>query len=264
MREEGIIFRTGCHVGVTLDARDLQREFDAIVLAGGSTVPRDLRVPGRALAGIHFAMEYLTAQNRACEGDTVDVISARDKDVIIIGGGDTGADCLGTAHRQGAHSVRQLELLQRPPDARAPQNPWPMWPNILRVSSAHEEGGERHYAIATERFSGTPDGQVARLHATELDSKTAVEFEADLVLLAMGFVGPEPNGVIERLGIALTPRGTVARNGEWMTNVPGVFATGDMQRGQSLIVWAIADGRSCARGVDGYLMGSSALPAPVA
>ena len=264
MREEGIIFRTGCHVGVTLDARDLQREFDAIVLAGGSTVPRDLRVPGRALAGIHFAMEYLTAQNRACEGDTVDVISARDKDVIIIGGGDTGADCLGTAHRQGAHSVRQLELLQRPPDTRAPQNPWPMWPNILRVSSAHEEGGERHYAIATERFSGTPDGRVARLHATEVDSKTAVEFEADLVLLAMGFVGPEPNGVIERLGIALTPRGTVARNGEWMTNVPGVFATGDMQRGQSLIVWAIADGRSCARGVDGYLMGSSALPAPVA
>ena len=264
MREEGIIFRTGCHVGVTLDARDLQREFDAIVLAGGSTVPRDLRVPGRELAGIHFAMEYLTAQNRACEGDAVDVISARDKDVIIIGGGDTGADCLGTAHRQGAHSVRQLELLQRPPDARAPQNPWPMWPNILRVSSAHEEGGERHYAIATERFSGTPDGRVARLHATEVDSKTAVEFEADLVLLAMGFVGPEPNGVIERLGIALTPRGTVARNGEWMTNVPGVFATGDMQRGQSLIVWAIADGRSCARGVDGYLMGSSALPAPVA
>jgi glutamate synthase (NADPH) small chain len=264
MREEGVTFRTGCHVGVNLDPRQLQRDFESIVLAGGSTVPRDLRVPGRELAGIHFAMEYLTAQNRACEGDRVEVISARDKHVIIIGGGDTGADCLGTAHRQGARSVRQLELLQRPPDARAPQNPWPTWPNIFRVSSAHEEGGERHYAMATDRFSGTADGRVARLHATALDTKTPVEFDADLVLLAMGFVGPERNGVIDGLGVALTERGTVARDANWMTNVPGVFATGDMQRGQSLIVWAIADGRSCARGVDAYLMGGSSLPAPVA
>jgi len=264
MREEGVTFRTGCHIGVNRDAKELQRDFDAIVLAGGSTVPRDLRVPGRELAGIHFAMEYLTAQNRACEGDGVDVISAQDKHVIIIGGGDTGADCLGTAHRQGARSVRQLELLQRPPDTRAPQNPWPTWPNIFRTSSAHEEGGERHYAIATDRFAGTADGRVARLHATELDTKTPIEFEADLVLLAMGFVGPERNGLISELEIALTERGTVARNADWMTNVPGVFATGDMQRGQSLIVWAIADGRSCARGVDAYLMGHSSLPAPVA
>jgi glutamate synthase (NADPH/NADH) small chain len=264
MREESVTFRTRCHVGVNVDAQAVRRDFDAIVLAVGSTVPRDLRVPGRALAGIHFAMEYLTAQNRACEGDGNEVISARDKHVIIIGGGDTGADCLGTAHRQGARSVRQLELLQRPPDTRAPQNPWPTWPNIFRVSSAHEEGGERHYAIATDRFSGTADGRVARLHATHVDTKTAVEFDADLVLLAMGFLGPEPNGVIDRLGVELTARGTVARNAEWMTSVPGVFAAGDMQRGQSLIVWAIADGRSCARGVDAYLMGGSTLPAPVA
>ena len=264
MREEGIDFQTGCHIGVNRDARGLMRDFDAIVLAGGSTVPRDLGVPGRELAGIHFAMDYLTSQNRACEGDAVEPISARGKHVIIIGGGDTGADCLGTTHRQGARSVRQLELLQRPPDARAPANPWPTWPNIFRVSSAHEEGGDRHYAIATERFTGTPDGRVARLHARTVDTKEAVAFDADLVLLAMGFVGPERNGVIGALGIELTARGTVARNTDWMTNVPGVFTAGDMQRGQSLIVWAIADGRSCARGVDTYLMGSSSLPAPVA
>ncbi|HJZ70321.1 MAG TPA: glutamate synthase subunit beta [Vicinamibacterales bacterium] len=266
MREEGVVFQTSCHIGVNRDAKELKREFDAIVLAGGSTMPRDLRVPGRELAGIHFAMEYLTAQNRACEGDPVQTIDARRKHVIIIGGGDTGADCLGTAHRQGARSVRQLELLQRPPDTRARQNPWPTWPNIFRVSSAHEEGGERHYAIATERFSTAPgrEGQVARLHAACVDTKDPMEFDADLVLLAMGFVGPERNGVIDALGVELTERGTVARNEDWMTNVPGVFATGDMQRGQSLIVWAIADGRSCARGVDAYLTGSSSLPAPVA
>ena len=264
MRAEGVVFQTGCHIGVNRDARQLMRDFDGVVLAGGSTVPRDLGVPGRELAGIHFAMEYLTSQNRACEGDAVEAISARGKHVIIIGGGDTGADCLGTAHRQGARSVRQLELLQRPPDARAAQNPWPMWPNIFRVSSAHEEGGERHYAVATERFSGTTDGRVARLHAKTVDAQESIEFDADLVLLAMGFVGPERGGVVDGLGIELTARGTVARNADWMTNVPGVFTAGDMQRGQSLIVWAIADGRSCARGVDTYLMGSSSLPAPVA
>jgi len=263
MHGEGVAFRTNCHVGVNTDARALRKDFDAVVLAGGSTVPRDLRVPGRELAGIHFAMDYLTAQNRACEGDRVEPISARDKHVIIIGGGDTGADCLGTAHRQGARSVRQLELLQRPPDARAATNPWPTWPNIFRVSSAHEEGGERHYAIATERFSGTAGGRVARLHARQIDTNDAVEFDADLVLLAMGFVGPERNGVIDALGVTVTERGTVARDANWMTNTPGVFATGDMQRGQSLIVWAIADGRSCARSVDAYLMGSSLLAAPI-
>src|SRR5262249_42720371 len=163
-------FRTNCHVGVNCDPHELMRGFDALVLAGGSTVPRDLRVPGRELDGIHFAMEYLTAQNRACEGDPVEPISARDRHVIIIGRGATGAACLGTAHRRGAHSARQLELLPRPPEIRAPDNPWPTWPNVFRVSSAHEEGGERHYAIATERFSGTPDGRVARLHARQLET----------------------------------------------------------------------------------------------
>jgi glutamate synthase (NADPH/NADH) small chain len=263
MRDAGVTFKTGCHIGVDMDPLQLKRDFDAIVLAGGSTVPRDLPVPGRELKGIHFAMEYLTAQNRACEGDAGKVISASGKHVVIIGGGDTGADCLGTAHRQGARSVRQLELLQRPPDTRAPQNPWPTWPNIFRVSSAHEEGGDREYAMATERFSGTEDGRVARLHAVQVETQSTVEFDADLVLLAMGFVGPERHGVVDGLGVALTPRGTVARDARWMTSVDGVFATGDMQRGQSLIVWAIADGRSCARGVDTYLMGSSSLHAPV-
>ena len=267
MMEEGITFRTNANVGVDISVAELKVDYDAIVLAGGSTRPRDLPVPGRELSGIHFAMDYLTLQNRVNEGETIGsdrFISASGGHVIIIGGGDTGADCLGTAHRQGARSVRQLELLQRPPDTRAPQNPWPTWPNIFRTSSAHEEGGERHYAIATDRFAGTADGRVARLHATELDTKAPIEFDADLVLLAMGFVGPERNGLISELGIAVTERGTVARNADWMTNVPGVFATGDMQRGQSLIVWAIADGRSCARGVDTYLMGHSSLPAPVA
>ena len=267
MAEEGVEFRPNTNVGVDIAPATLLDEFDAVALTGGSEKPRDLPVAGRELAGIHFAVDYLTQQNRGCAQDEVPaegLITAAGKDVVIIGGGDTGADCLGTAHRQGARSVRQLELLQRPPDARAPQNPWPTWPNIFRTSSAHEEGGERHYAIATDRFAGTADGRVARLHATELDTKAPIEFDADLVLLAMGFVGPERNGLISELEIALTERGTVARNADWMTNVPGVFATGDMQRGQSLIVWAIADGRSCARGVDAYLMGHSSLPAPVA
>jgi glutamate synthase (NADPH) small chain len=276
MVEEGITFRTGCHIGVNVPVSQLRGEFDAIVLAGGSTVPRDLPVPGRQLRGIHFAMEYLTLQNRRCEGDDVQVISAAGKHVVIIGGGDTGADCLGTVHRQGAKSVLQLELLSRPPDSRAPQNPWPTWPNVFRVSSAHEEGGERLYSIATQRFSGDSSGRVTTLHAARVETVNTngrLSFEpvpgsefdlpADLVLLAMGFAGPERNGAIAGLGVALNDRGTVARDGNWMTNVPGVFTAGDMQRGQSLIVWAIAEGRSCARGVDAYVMGSSDLPAPV-
>jgi glutamate synthase (NADPH/NADH) small chain len=279
MSDEGITFRTGCHIGVTVPVEELRGAFDAVVLAGGSTVPRDLPVPGRELRGIHFAMEYLTAQNRRCEGDEIaddQFVTAADKHVIIIGGGDTGADCLGTVHRQGARSVLQLELLSRPPDTRAPQNPWPLWPNVFRVSTAHEEGGERLYSIATQRFAGDANGQVTALHTTQVETidangrlsfapvpGTELELPADLVLLAMGFVGPEPNGAIGRLGVRLTDRGTVWRDANWMTNVPGVFTAGDMQRGQSLIVWAIADGRSCARGVDAYLMGSSDLPAPV-
>jgi glutamate synthase (NADPH/NADH) small chain len=267
MREEGVEFLTGCDIGVNVEVDDLRNKFDAIVLAGGSTIPRDLKVPGRELKGIHFAMEYLTQQNRRNEGDLVrddDSISAQGKHVVIIGGGDTGADCLGTAHRQGAKSVHQLELLPRPPDIRAASNPWPMWPNLFRVSSAHAEGGERVYAIATERFSGDGRGRVAKLRAVKTETKEPVEIDAELVLLAMGFVGPQRAGLIDQLGVRLTDRGTVWRDEHWMTNVSGVFAAGDMQRGQSLVVWAIADGRSCARGVDAFLMGRSDLPAPVA
>jgi glutamate synthase (NADPH/NADH) small chain len=280
LEAEGVVFRTRAHVGVNVSARHLQQEFDAVLLAGGSTVPRDLRVPGRELRGIHFAMEYLTQQNRRNEGDTVPedlAISAAGKRVVIIGGGDTGADCLGTVHRQGALSVHQFEVMPRPPDERAAGNPWPEWPQIFRVSSAHEEGGERVFAVSTERFTGDADGHVRQLHGvhverTTVDGRvtfapvagTAFVMEADLVLLAMGFVGPEPGGVVHELGLRLTERGNVWTDESWMTSVPGVFAAGDMQRGQSLIVWAIAEGRSAARGVDAYLMGESELPAPVA
>jgi glutamate synthase (NADPH/NADH) small chain len=279
MQDEGVRFQVNANIGVNLPVEELRVHFDAIVLAGGSTAPRDLPVPGRELQGIHFAMEYLTLQNRRSEGDQIPdegFITAKDKDVIIIGGGDTGADCLGTAHRQGARSVHQLELLSRPPDERAVGNPWPLWPNIFRVSSAHEEGGERLYSIATQHFSGK-DGRVERLHAHQVQTTsrngwlefqpmpdTDFELKADLVLLAMGFLGPERNGLLNTLGVKMTDRGTVWRDSQWMTSVPGVFAAGDMQRGQSLIVWAIAEGRSCARGVDEYLMGRSRLPAPLA
>jgi len=266
MREEGVSFRTSCHIGLDVPIDELRSGFDALVLAGGSTIPRDLPVPGRDLQGIHFAMEYLTAQNRRCEGSSYGAetrITAKGKHVVIIGGGDTGADCLGTAHRQGAASVHQLEVLARPPDARAPQNPWPLWPNVFRVSAAHAEGGERLYSIATERFSGDADGRVTTLHAVRAQDQSRLDLKADLVILAMGFIGPERNGMLDALGVRLTERGTVWRDPNWMTSVPGVFTAGDMQRGQSLIVWAIADGRSCARGVDAHLMGRSTLPAPV-
>jgi glutamate synthase (NADPH/NADH) small chain len=279
LAHEGVVFQTNANIGVNIPVEELKAQFDAIVLAGGSTRPRDLPVPGRELKGIHFAMEYLTLQNRRNEGEPIAdaaFISAKDKHVIIIGGGDTGADCLGTAHRQGAKSVHQLELLTRPPDDRAAGNPWPLWPNIFRVSSAHEEGGERLYSISTQKFSGDGRGQVTMLHAAQVEIVSAngrmefksvpgTEFQlnADLVLLAMGFLGPETNGMLDKLGVKMTERGTVWRDERWMTTVPGVFTAGDMQRGQSLIVWAIAEGRSCARGVDEYLMGRTSLPAPL-
>jgi glutamate synthase (NADPH/NADH) small chain len=277
MAAEGVVFRTGANIGGNIPAEELRREFDAIVLAGGATAPRDLPIPGRQLKGVHFAMEYLTLQNRRNEGDAVadaDFISAAGRRVVIIGGGDTGADCLGTAHRQGARSVHQFELLPKPPDTRADHNPWPTWPQIFRVSTAHEEGGERLYSVSTTGFEGR-DGQVVALKGhsvVPVQEQGRMSFapvpgseftlECDLVLLAMGFTGPE-RGVVDQLGVTLTDRGTVARDTNWMTNVPGVFAAGDMQRGQSLIVWAIAEGRSAARGVDQWLMGQSQLPAPV-
>jgi len=279
MEKEGIVFQTNAHVGVDVPMADLRRDFDAIVLAGGACAPRDLPIPGRELGGIHFAMDYLTLSNKRCEGDTIpdeQFISAAGKRVVIIGGGDTGADCLGTVHRQGAVSVHQFELLPRPPDTRAADNPWPQWPNIFRVSSAHEEGGERVYSVSTQRFVGER-GRVTKLEAvsvTMVREGGRIEFrpvagsefilDVDLVLLAMGFVGPEKPGMLSQLGVALTDRGNVARDANWMTTVPGVFTCGDMQRGQSLIVWAIAEGRSCARGVDAFLMGRSELPAPLA
>jgi glutamate synthase (NADPH/NADH) small chain len=279
MEAEGVVFRPNVDVGVTVPVNRLLSDYDAVLLAAGAGAPRDLNVPGRELKGIHFAMEYLTLSNKRCEGDSIpdeDFISAQGKHVVIIGGGDTGADCLGTVHRQGAASVHQFELLPRPPDTRAPENPWPQWPNVFRVSSAHEEGGERVYAVSTQRFVGDADGHVRQLHAVKVDmvrdggrldfrpvAGSEFTLPADLVLLAMGFLGPERKGLVEELGLALTERGNVRRDTNWMTSVPGVFTCGDMQRGQSLIVWAIAEGRSAARGVDLYLMGQSDLPAPL-
>ena len=279
MEGEGVQFRTGVNVGVDVSAARLRAEHDALLLAGGAGWPRDLKVPGRELRGIHFAMDYLTQQNRRNEGDVVpaaETITAKDKRVVIIGGGDTGADCLGTVHRQGAASVHQLELLPQPPLTRAPENPWPQWPNVFRTSPAHEEGGERLFAVSTQRFIGDSCGRVKALEAVKVEilrSDGRVEFRpipdseftlaTDLVLFAMGFVGPEKPGMLTDLGVKLTDRGNVWRDENWMTSVPGVFACGDMQRGQSLIVWAIAEGRSAARGVDAYLLGSSSLPAPV-
>src|SRR6267143_435485 len=279
MESEGIVFRPRVNVGVDVAMSRLRSDFDVILLAGGAGQPRDLPVPGRELKGVHFAMDYLTLQNKRCEGDAVPddgFISARDRDVVIIGGGDTGADCLGTVHRQGARSVHQFELLPTPPGTRAADNPWPTWPNIFRVSTAHEEGGERVYSVSTQRFTGDAEGRVSRLHAVNVemirrDSRmefvpmpgTEFELKADLVLLAMGFVGPERGPLVKDLGLRLTERGNVWRDDRWMTNVPGVFTAGDMQRGQSLIVWAIAEGRSAARAIDHHLMGESQLPAPL-
>jgi glutamate synthase (NADPH/NADH) small chain len=276
MEAEGIVFRPNAEVGVNVAMADVRTGFDAILLAGGSTVPRDLTVPGRELDGIHFAMDYLPQANRRCEGDAVPaatLISASGKRVVIIGGGDTGADCLGTSHRQGAVSVAQFELLPRPPASRAADNPWPLWPNIFRVSTAHEEGGERGYCISTKRFTGR-DGKVTRLHGVRVEfvsgpngrstmrelPGTEFEMEADLVLLAMGFVGPERETMLAQLGVAITERGTVAVDENKMTSVAGVFAAGDTARGQSLVVWAIREGRQAAKGIDAYLMGSTDLP----
>jgi len=276
MRNEGTELRVNTNVGADgeggVPVEEL-RQFDATVLAGGATAWRDLPIPGRELGGIHQAMEFLPIGNRVQEGDlAVPTITADGKRVVIIGGGDTGADCLGTVHRQGARSVHQFEILPRPPDSRAPTNPWPTWSNVFRVSSAHEEGGERVYSVNTERFEGDEQGNVRALLAHEVamvDGRfekvdgTDFELPCELVLLAMGFLGPEGPGLLEGLGVDLDERSNVARDGAFMTSVPGVFACGDMGRGQSLIVWAIAEGRSCAAGVDAYLMGETQLPAPI-
>ena len=278
MEAEGTQFRAGVNVGVDITAEQLREEFDAVVLAGGATAWRDLQVPGRELDGIHQAMEYLPWGNRVQNGDPVlgddgePPITAKGKKVVIIGGGDTGADCLGTAHRQGAASVHQFEIMPRPPALRAESTPWPTYPLMFRVSSAHDEGGERVFSVNTEEFVGE-DGHVIGLKVHEVTTVggrfekvggSDFELDADLVLLAMGFVGPEKNGLLTDLGVEFTDRGNVARDCEFQTAVPGVFAAGDLGRGQSLIVWAIAEGRAAAAAVDRFLMGTTALPAPIA
>ncbi len=278
MEAEGTEFRTGFDVGTDVEPEELRADFDALVLAAGATQWRDLPIPGRDLDGIHQAMEYLPPANRVQLGDLDrSPIDAAGKHVVIIGGGDTGADCVGTAHRQGAASVLQLEIMPRPPDRRDASTPWPMWPLQYTVSSAHEEGGERIYAISTERFVSNGFGGVGaiRTHRVELRRSdaglafgkidgTGEEFPAELVLLALGFTGPERGPLLEGLGVELDETGALARDGSWASNVEGVFVAGDMGRGQSLIVWAIAEGRACAAAVDRYLTGSTMLPEPVA
>ncbi|GAA1983175.1 glutamate synthase subunit beta [Kitasatospora viridis] len=274
MRAEGTRFRTGVSVGEDITGQDLRSRFDAVVVAAGATTARDLPVPGRELKGIHQAMEYLPLANKVQEGDYVDSpISAKGKHVIVIGGGDTGADCLGTALRQGAASVTQLEIMPRPGDDRPASQPWPTMPMVYKVTSAHEEGGERIYSVNTTHFSGDEDGNVQELHLVEVEFKngkfepvpgTERSIPAQLVTLAMGFTGTDQkNGLVEQLGVELDARGNIARDGKFATNSKGVFVCGDAGRGQSLIVWAIAEGRSAAAAVDAYLGGKTALPAPI-
>ena len=274
MEAEGTTFRAGINVGTDITADHLRSEYDAVVLSGGATAARDLPIPGRQFEGIYQAMEYLPWANKAQQGDPVldengqPPITAKGKKVIIIGGGDTGADCLGTAHRQGAAGVHQFEIMPRPPETRADVTPWPTYPLMWRVSSAHEEGGERVFSVNTEKFLGD-EGKVTGLRAHEVAMKDGkfekvdgsdFELEADLVLLAMGFVGPERPGLLTDLGVALDARGNVARGNDFDTSVKGVYVAGDMGRGQSLIVWAIREGRQCARAVDEFLMGGTSLP----
>jgi len=264
MTAEGVCFVTNANVGENISVQDLQREFDAILLAGGAEHPRDLALPGRELQGIHYAMDFLPQQNRRCSGDSLDPaaeILATGKRVVIIGGGDTGADCLGTCHRQKPLSVHQFEIMPLPPAERSPQTPWPLWPMQLRVEGAHEEGGTRDWGIATTKFTGDANGNVKKLHGVRVGappkfesiSGTEFEMDADLVLLAMGFLGPVRAGMIEQLGVALDRRGNVQTDEHYATSIPGIFAAGDMRRGQSLVVWAIAEGRKAAASVDHYL-----------
>jgi glutamate synthase (NADPH/NADH) small chain len=275
LEAEGIVFQPNSNIGVNVLAADLKSQFDAVVIAVGSTVPRDLPVPGRELQGVYYAMEFLPRQNKRCEGDLIPdehFVSAKGKHVVIIGGGDTGADCLGTVHRHGCKSVVQLELLPKPPQGRDDTMPWPYWPTILRKSSAHDEGGDRDWSVATQKFTGA-NGKVEKLHAVRLEwvndnGRTAMKempgseftLDADLVLLAMGFLGPDKKGLVEELGVELDPRGNIKADENYMSTVPGIFVAGDARRGQSLIVWAIWEGREAAVGVDKFLMGHSDLP----
>ena len=268
MEAEGVEFLPNQNVGGAVDVANLREQFDAVLLAGGAQHPRNLDVPGREFLGVHYAMDFLPQQNRANEGDTVkDQISAAGKHVVIIGGGDTGADCLGTCHRHGAKSVHQFELMPKPPDTRAASTPWPLWPMLLRTEGAHEEGGIRDWGIATTHLTADAEGRVKQLHGVRVGPPpkfeplpgTEFSMEADLVLLAMGFMGPTKPGLIEKLGVKLDARGNVQADENYMSSAEGVFAAGDMRRGQSLVVWAIAEGRKAARGVDAFLTGGESL-----
>ena len=273
MRREGTVFRSGVDVGADITGPQLVERFDAVVLAVGATVARDLPITGRELGGIHQAMDFLPQSNRASLGEEVeDQIVATGKHVVIIGGGDTGADCLGTAHRQKPASVTQLEIMPQPGEDRPGNQPWPTYPMIFRVSSAHEEGGERVYSVSTQEFLGDDDGNVRALRLVDVEMKdgkfeevegTEREIPAELVLFAMGFTGPEQDGVVGQLDIDIDERGNIVRDDAYMTTLPGVFVAGDAGRGQSLIVWAIAEGRAAAAAVDTYLTGSTTLPAPI-
>ncbi|RKN04332.1 glutamate synthase subunit beta [Streptomyces radicis] len=274
MRAEGTKFRTGVEIGRDTDAASLRKRYDAVVIAAGATTARDLPVPGRELGGVHQAMEYLPLSNKVQEGDLIaSPISAEGKHVVVIGGGDTGADCVGTAHRQGAASVTQLEIMPRPSDERPAHQPWPTFPMTFKVTSAHEEGGERVYSVSTTRFEGDGNGDVQWLHLVEVEfvagrltrkPGTERRIPAQLVTLAMGFTGTDQeNGLVAQFGLDLDERGNIARDASYATNVDGVFVAGDAGRGQSLIVWAIAEGRAAARGVDRYLTGESRLPYPI-
>ncbi len=278
MHAEGVAFHNQTHVGVDFPVKRLLDEFDALVLAGGSEKPRDLAIPGRGLEGVHFAMDFLPLQNRRVAGDRVDGLVAEGRHVVVIGGGDTGSDCIGTSNRQGARSVTQLEILPRPPDKENKALTWPHWPNRLRSSSSHEEGCERMWSVATKEFLDDGSGRVRAIRCVRVDwtrdesgnwhmsevQGSEFELKADLVLLAMGFVHPVHEGLLQELGVELDGRGNVKGTTDgpkaYHTSVPGVFAAGDMRRGQSLVVWAIREGRQCARAVDEHLMGTSELP----
>ncbi|MGH9436968.1 MAG: glutamate synthase subunit beta, partial [Terriglobia bacterium] len=268
MIAEGVRFETRAHVGANVPLEDVRRDFDVILLAGGAEHPRDLSVPGRELKGIHFAMEFLPQQNKRNAGDTVEnQILATGRNVIIIGGGDTGADCLGTCHRQKAKSIQQFEIMPTPPLERSPSTPWPLWPLQLRVESSHEEGGIRNWAVNTSKFTGDGNGSVKLLHGIRVGPPPKFEalpdtefaMDAELVLLAMGFTGPVRQGLIEQLGVKLDARSNVLTDEHTMSSIPGVFAAGDLRRGQSLVVWAISEGRKAARAIDQYLMGFTRL-----
>lgn len=275
MKEEGVVFKTGINAGIDVDVSELRAQYDALVLCGGAEQPRDIQIPGRDLRGVYFAMQYLTQQTRRLMGSKIeprDAIDARGKRVVVLGGGDTGSDCVGTANRQGALWVKQFELLPKPPLERAQENPWPYWAYILRTSTSHEEGCERDYSILTKKFSGDKKGDLKALHGVRLDwsqkdasgralmkeiSGSEFTVECDLVFLALGFLGPVKAGLLEKLGVELDPRGNVKADAGKMTSVPGVFTAGDMTRGQSLVVWAIHEGRAAAEGTHNYLMALS-------